>query len=128
MDRTSQQDTPGTLTPLHSENETGLTSSNNPPFMWNPDQLAQSGQQDPSPVEYPTDQLTPPGPYVPSQFHHKTLFLGGLRPNVNKQDLNTYFGKFGKICNINLKLNLKTNCNKGYAFINFKDPSVIDTI
>lgn len=58
----------------------------------------------------------------------ETLFLGGLKPNIKKDDIYNYFIKFGEIVNISLSINQKTLCNKGYSFVMFKDSSVIPNI
>ena len=59
---------------------------------------------------------------------YETLFIGGIKPNTTRANLYLHFMKFGEILEINLKMNQKTNCNKGYAFLVFKDPETIQKV
>ena len=59
---------------------------------------------------------------------YETLFLGGLKPNLTKQDLFTHFSNYGDLIDISIKIDPHTGCNKGFAFILYKDPSVIQTV
>jgi RNA recognition motif-containing protein len=59
---------------------------------------------------------------------YETLFLGGLKPNLTKQDLLTHFSKYGELVDISIKVDPRTGCNKGFAFILYKDSSVIKRV
>lgn len=58
----------------------------------------------------------------------KTLFIGGLKPHLSKKEIGQYFTKYGDILDINIKINMQSGCNKGYAFVKFKNPEIIDRI
>jgi RNA recognition motif-containing protein len=58
----------------------------------------------------------------------RTLFLGGLKPHITKENISQYFESWGAVTNVRMKLKSKTRCNKGFAFVNFEDSSVIDKI
>jgi RNA recognition motif-containing protein len=59
---------------------------------------------------------------------YETLFLGGLKPNLTKQDLFTHFSYYGELIDISIKIDPRTGCNKGFAFILYKDPSVANQV
>lgn len=59
---------------------------------------------------------------------YETLFLGGLKPNLTKQDLFNHFSKYGELIDISIKMDPRTGCNKGFAFVLYKDPSVINNV
>ena len=58
----------------------------------------------------------------------KRLFLGGLKPTTIKNDIHSYFIKFGEIKHIKLQINSKTGLNKGYAFILYEDENTLQKI
>jgi RNA recognition motif-containing protein len=59
---------------------------------------------------------------------YETLFLGGLKPNLTKSDLLIHFSKYGELVDISIKVDPHTGCNKGFAFILYKDSSVIKRV
>jgi RNA recognition motif-containing protein len=62
------------------------------------------------------------------QTEKRTLFLGGLKPHITKENITQYFETWGAVINVRMKLKSKTRCNKGFAFVSFEDSSVIDKI
>lgn len=50
-----------------------------------------------------------------------SIFVGGLKANFTEDVLFKYFGSIGEVESINLKKNKKTNMNKGYCIVTFKD-------
>lgn len=58
----------------------------------------------------------------------RKLFVGGLTWDTTEDDLRNYFSKFGTIQALNIKYDSATKTSRGYGFITFTTPSVIDTI
>ena len=56
------------------------------------------------------------------------IFVGGIHAHINKEDLKQHFQKYGEITYIKLAINYKTNCNKGYSFLTFKDLKSVNQI
>ena len=54
------------------------------------------------------------------------IFVGGVPPDTNKEELKSYFSRFGRISKIDLPLNNKNNTLKGFAFVTFCSPSSAD--
>jgi squid-like protein len=51
----------------------------------------------------------------------RKLFVGGLPQEANDADIKEYFGQYGEIENVNLKMDPQTGRSRGFAFIVFKD-------
>merc|ERR1711962_1319278 len=56
----------------------------------------------------------------------RKLFVGALPQEAKDTDIKEYFGGFGDIENINLKMDPMTGRSRGFAFIVFKDLAGID--
>jgi len=56
----------------------------------------------------------------------RKLFVGALPQEAKDTDIKEYFGGFGDIENINLKMDPMTGRSRGFAFIVFKDLSGIE--
>lgn len=54
------------------------------------------------------------------------IFVGGLRQEVEESDLREYFGKYGKVCKVELMVDRHTNAKRGFAFIEFDDYDPVD--
>jgi RNA recognition motif-containing protein len=101
-------------------------------------------EQEPSIISDVTSEVTTPlyiePPISPIKFEirqnneankqteKRTLFLGGLKPHITKENISQYFETWGAVTHVRMKLKSKTRCNKGFAFVNFEDSSVIDKI
>ena len=48
------------------------------------------------------------------------IFIGGLPQDVGQDDIHKYFGKFGDIENVRLKMHSMTGRSRGYAFLLYK--------
>lgn len=57
-----------------------------------------------------------------------SLFIGGLKPFITRENLQDYFEQYGEIAKIKMKFNTRTFANKGYAFIIFVDNNVLDDV
>ncbi|KAL6222292.1 hypothetical protein ACLB2K_005684 [Fragaria x ananassa] len=51
----------------------------------------------------------------------REIFLDGLDPDVEEEDVRWVFERIGGIVEVRLQKNPSTNKNKGYAFVEFKD-------
>lgn len=58
----------------------------------------------------------------------RKLFVGGLTWDTTEDDLRNYFTKFGTIQALNIKYDAVTKASRGYGFVTFTSPTVIDTI
>uniref|UniRef100_A0A8C7ZLM9 Heterogeneous nuclear ribonucleoprotein A/B n=1 Tax=Oryzias sinensis TaxID=183150 RepID=A0A8C7ZLM9_9TELE len=55
----------------------------------------------------------------------KKIFVGGLKPDLSKEEIEEYFGAFGEIETIELPQDPKTEKRRGFVFITYKEePSV----
>ena len=60
---------------------------------------------------------------------YESLFVAGVPRDVQKRDLFRYFGKFGRIADIQLPWDFHKAQNKGFCFVTFENRrSAIDTL
>ncbi|KAJ1967391.1 hypothetical protein H4R35_006723, partial [Dimargaris xerosporica] len=56
------------------------------------------------------------------------LFIGGLSWETNNRSLEKYFSQFGEVVEHLVMRDMHTGHSRGFAFIRFADPAVLDTI
>lgn len=56
----------------------------------------------------------------------KKLFVGGIRGNVEEEDLRKQFGEYGKIVSVHIPSDRETGKQKGFVFIEFDDCDGVD--
>ena len=56
----------------------------------------------------------------------RKLFVGGLPQEASDEDVKEYFGQYGEIENVNLKMDPQTGRSRGFAFIVFKDNDALN--
>lgn len=56
----------------------------------------------------------------------RKLFVGGLPQECTQDDLKEYFGKFGELERVQLKMDPTTGRSRGFAFVLFTDPSSME--
>lgn len=72
---------------------------------------------------HPTAAVMAMGNIQPSQAQSKQslkIFVGGLDENVNELELFTYFSKFGRVVDKQIKIDPNTQRSRGFGFVTFK--------
>ncbi|XP_034240525.1 RNA-binding protein squid-like [Thrips palmi] len=65
---------------------------------------------------------------IPGKDDEKKLFVGGLSRETTDRELKEYFGKFGEIESVTVKIDQYTGQSRGFAFIVFNNPKTIDKL
>ena len=65
---------------------------------------------------------------IPGKDDERKLFVGGLSRNTTDKELRDYFGKYGDIESISVKMDQYTGLSRGFAFMVFTNPKAIDKL
>ncbi|KAI3930421.1 hypothetical protein MKW92_014129 [Papaver armeniacum] len=67
-------------------------------------------------------------PYNNGQFRTKQIFVGGLSPNLTREEFKAYFEKFGKTTDVVIVYDFVTHIPRGFGFITFDSEEAVENV
>ncbi|XP_072160689.1 uncharacterized protein [Bemisia tabaci] len=58
----------------------------------------------------------------------KKLFVGGIKDEIEEEDLRNYFSQFGNVLSVSIVVERETKKKRGFAFVEFDDYDPVDKI
>jgi len=58
----------------------------------------------------------------------KKIFLSGIKDEIQTEDLQEYFSKFGEVKDVDIIVEKETGRKRGFAFITFDDYDPVDKV
>jgi len=74
--------------------------------------------------------MTPNLPFGLSEIliSRRKMFIGGLNWETTDESLRAYFEQFGEITECTVMRENQTGRSRGFGFLTFKDPKVVNTV
>ena len=92
---------------------------------------APSSQSDTAGTEKTADgngTTTDIDPIADANVTERKLFIGGLQPRATDADLEEYFGQFGQIERVLVKMDPVTKRSRGFGFVTFMDKATLSKV
>ena len=63
-----------------------------------------------------------------SRSHVKKVFVGGIKENIDEEELRNYFQQYGSVETVDVIRDRETQKKRGFAFVGFSDYDPVDKI
>lgn len=63
-----------------------------------------------------------------SRNHVKKVFVGGIKENIDEEELRNYFQQYGSVETVDVIRDRETRKKRGFAFVGFNDYDPVDNI
>ena len=63
-----------------------------------------------------------------SRNHVKKVFVGGIKENIDEEELRNYFQQYGSVETVDVIRDRETQKKRGFAFVGFSDYDPVDKI
>eukprot|EP00277_Geminigera_cryophila_P036543 CAMPEP_0173106690 /NCGR_PEP_ID=MMETSP1102-20130122/41229_1 /TAXON_ID=49646 /ORGANISM="Geminigera sp., Strain Caron Lab Isolate" /LENGTH=123 /DNA_ID=CAMNT_0014003931 /DNA_START=13 /DNA_END=380 /DNA_ORIENTATION=- len=76
----------------------------------------------------PPEMVLTPQKGDPASFTESKIFLGGLGPEVNEDDLISYFSQYGSLADVVVMRDKVTRNGRGFGFVTFQDRNAAERV